>query len=324
MIRKTLLVITSLIAFNCFAQNNDSSTLNPTKDTVIFSSTKDTVKVGKLVIVTKRKNGGTGTDIKISNDTLFTSSSTKDTVRIGKVIIVTKRGQNRTATNIKFAKRKQSQLISTNWWVFDLGFANLVDNTNYTTAQTQGYINNVNGAVTSNSMALRAGKTSNVNIWFFMQKLNISKHVLNLKYGLGLEMYNFRYEHSLSYRNDSYPYIFNDTVGFSKNKLYAGYLTVPLMINFKPIPSKRNSFSMSLGVSAGYLVGDHQKQVSDARGKQKFHGDFDLNPWRFATIGEIGLGPVRLYGSYSLNGLYKKSTGLDQTPYAVGIRFSNW
>jgi hypothetical protein len=287
MMRKTLLVITSLITLNSFAQNNDSVKIISPSDTIIIASSKDTVRVGKLLIVTKN-------------------------VRHSKT------------TSIKFDKSKQQKLISTNWWVFDLGFANVVDNTNYTTAQTQGYINTVNGPVTANSMALRAGKTSNVNIWFFMQKLNISKHVLNLKYGLGLEMYNFRYEHNLSYRNDPYPYIFNDTVSFSKNKLYVGYLTVPLMINIKPIPSKRNSFSMSFGVSAGYLVGDHQKQISEARGKQKYRGDFDLNPWRFATIGEIGLGPVRLYGSYSLNGLYKKTTGIDQTPYAVGVRFSNW
>jgi hypothetical protein len=49
-----------------------------------------------------------------------------------------------------------------------------------------------------------------------------------------------------------------------------------------------------------------------------------LQPWRFAVVGELGLGPVRLYGSYSLNDLHKESTGLKQTPYAVGIRFSNW
>ena len=47
-------------------------------------------------------------------------------------------------------------------------------------------------------------------------------------------------------------------------------------------------------------------------------------PWRFAAIAEIGLGPVRLYGSYSLNRLQKEITRVEQYPYAVGIRFSNW
>ena len=31
---------------------------------------------------------------------------------------------------------------------------------------------------------------------------------------------------------------------------------------------------------------------------KKLHGSFDLDPWRFAYVGEVGFGPVRLYGSY--------------------------
>lgn len=257
-----------------------------------------------------------------------------DTIYSGNFLIV-KKNKNNTAdkdhavsisigNNSGSARRKHSN-ISTNWWIFDLGFTNVRDNTNYTTAQSMGYLKTVNGSqVTQNSFGLNTGKSSNVNIWFFMQKLNISQHVLNLKYGLGLEMYNFRYDHSLSYRTSPSPYVFNDTIGFSKNKLYVGYITVPLMININATPHRRNGFSISGGVSAGYLLNDHNKQISGERGKQKYHGDLGLQPWRFAAITELGIGPVRLYGSYSLNALHKENTGIDQFPYAVGIRFSKW
>jgi hypothetical protein len=286
-----LFFITSVITLHSFAQHNDSVKIISQKDTVVASlpNEKETVLM-----------------------------------RVGKLIVITKGSSKKTTANVESRNNKKPKPVSTNWWVIDLGFANLVDNTNYTTAQTQGYLNNVNGDVTANSMALRTWKTSNVNIWFFMQKLNIHRNAFNLKYGLGLEMYNFRYKHNLSYRKDPYPHILNDTLNFSKNKLYAGYLTVPLMLNFNPLPNNHNSFSMSVGVSAGYLVGSHQKQISSELGKQKYRDDFNLNPWRFAAVGEIGLGEIRLYGSYSLNGLYKPSTGLNQTPYAVGIRLSNW
>jgi hypothetical protein len=157
-----------------------------------------------------------------------------------------------------------------------------------------------------------------------MQRLNIYQHTFSLKYGLGLEMYNFRYDRSLSYRSNPIPNAFNDTIGFSKNKLYAGYITVPLMLNFNATPHRSNGFSISAGVSAGYLVNDHNKQISNERGKQKYHGDLALQPWRLAAITELGIGPVRLYGSYSFNALHKESTGLNQFPYAVGIRFSKW
>lgn len=56
----------------------------------------------------------------------------------------------------------------------------------------------------------------------------------------------------------------------------------------------------------------------------KYGGDFNFEPFRLAAIGEVGLGPVRLYGTYSLNKLQKDITKVEQFPYAVGIRFSNW
>ena len=96
------------------------------------------------------------------------------------------------------------------------------------------------------------------------------------------------------------------------------------MVNINATPNKHKGFSLSAGVSAGYLVGSRNKQVSDARGKVKYKGDFDLQPFRLAAVAEIGLGPVRLYGSYSLNKLHNDATRLEQYPYALGIRFSNW
>ena len=209
----------------------------------------------------------------------------------------------------------------------DLGFANMRDNTNYTSAATGGYFKTLrpaDGAVNQNSYKLIPGKSSNVNLWFFMQKLNIVKHVVNLKYGLGLEMYNYRYDTRLSFRKDPQPFVFNDSIGFTKNKLYVEYLTVPLMLNINTTPDSRRGFSFSAGVSAGYLTNSRNKQISAERGKQKIKGDFNFEPWRIAAIGELGLGPIRLYGSYSLNRLQSDITKVEQYPYTVGIRLSNW
>lgn len=72
-------------------------------------------------------------------------------------------------------------------------------------------------------------------------------------------MYNFRYDTRLSYRKDPQPYVYNDSIGFSKNKLYAGYLTVPFMVNVNTTPNNRKGFSFSAGVSAGYLFEQPQQ-----------------------------------------------------------------
>jgi hypothetical protein len=209
----------------------------------------------------------------------------------------------------------------------DLGFANMRDNTDYTSAQAGPFLKTLrpaNGSVNQDNYKLNTGKSSNVNIWLFMQKVNIIKHVINLKYGLGLEMYNFRYDTHLSFRNDPQPFVFNDSISFTKNKLYVEYLTVPIMLNINTTPDSRRGFSFSGGISAGYLTNSRNKQISGERGKQKYKGDFNFEAWRVAAVGELGLGPVRLYGSYSLNRLQKEVTRLEQYPYTVGIRFSNW
>ena len=261
-----------------------------------------------------------------------------DTVKVGNFIIIKKnrgnevseysRKDNQYNYDYKVQRRsRKNSNISTNWFIMDLGFANVRDETNYSNAQAGSYfkvLKPADGKVNENSYQLNTGKSSNVNIWFFMQKLNISKHMFNLKYGMGLEMYNFRYESRISYRKDPDTYVFNDSIGFTKNKLFIEYLTIPMMINFNSTPNSRRGFSLSAGISAGYLINSRNKQISGERGKQKYKNDFNFEPWRLATIAEIGLGPVMLYGSYSLNRLQRDITRVEQYPYTIGIRFSTW
>ncbi len=278
----TLMLATLLVAVTAFAQNDTTD------------QKTDTIKVGKFIIIKKNKNESGPND-----------------------------GSKNTTVIIQNRPYKPTN-ISTNWWIFDLGFANVNDKTVYGSAAANSYLKTIRPAeqpFSSNDLKLRASKSSNVNIWIFMQRLNLTKGVLNLKYGLGLEMFNYRYENNISYHKNP-AYIFRDSIDFSKNKLYAGYLTVPFMVNVNTNPGNRKSLSFSAGVSAGYLVASRNKQISSERGKTKTRGDFDLEKFRLAYIGELGLGPVRLFGSYSINTLHQN--GLQQYPYSLGIRFSNW
>lgn len=262
-----------------------------------------------------------------------TDSTTQqsDTIRVGKYVIIKKKKNpmgekdNDRSTTVVIERRKQKPTnVSTNWWIVDLGFANVKDETAYGSAAANNYLKTIRpgeAAFNKNDLDLRSGKSSNVNIWIFMQRLNITKGIINLKYGLGLEMFNYRYESNISYHKNP-AYIFRDSINFSKNKLYTGYLTIPFMVNINTHPGQKKGLSLSAGVSAGYLVASRNKQISDERGKTKTRGDFDLEQFRLAYIGELGLGPIRLFGSYSMNPLHEN--GLKQYPYSMGIRFSNW
>lgn len=312
---------------------------------------QDTIKIGNMLIVggnadsknskennvniiidakgkPSQKNGVT---IYGMNDTLV--AITDDTVKVGRLKIINKSegssgyGQKNWESLLDgdFKKTKISierdpkklKPISTNWWVFDLGFANLVDNTIQNST--------VSTLPKSTDLKLNNVKSSNVNIWIVQQKLNLYKHYWNFKYGVGIEMYNFRFEKPISFSNTSGNYTYFDVVDFKKNKLFVEYLTVPVLLNYHSNPQNSKSFYASIGMSAGYLIQSHTKQISDERGKRKVNGNFNLNNFKLATVGELGIGSVRLYGSYSRTNMFdEKLTNFDMNPFAIGLRFSKF
>lgn len=262
-----------------------------------------------------------------------------DTIRIGGMIILKKGEANerkRVTVTVGNPHSHRQSNVSTSYMIFDLGFANWTDKTDYASATSDGFLVNRPGYsdLSANDLKLRTIKSVNVNIWFFMQRLNLVKHYVNLKYGLGLELNNYRFKSDISFnegannpynplQNISHPFIMRDSISFSKNKLAADYITVPLMLNFCTNPNdNKKGISLSAGVSMGYLYSSRNKQKSSERGKQKNRGDYDIQQWKFSYIGELGLGPVHLYGSYSPKSIFKND--LNFTPYNIGIRLSNW
>ena len=248
----------------------------------------------------------------------------EDTLHIGNMLIIKSGKENNGADSYTNHKRHTHNYyrpsnIRTNWLVVDLGFANYTDNTNYASSAAQRFA----PGSTGDWFNLRNGKSVDVNIWLFMQRLNLIHHILNLEYGLGIELNNYRYDAPVLFSENPNTLVTYDSLrNYKKDKLAANYVTVPLMLNFDFTPHRRNGFGLSVGASAGYLYSSHQKIITAEDGKQKKHDDFDLNPWKISWIAELQLGPVKLYGSYATQNMFKR--GLDQIPYTVGIRLSNW
>ena len=292
-----------------------------------------------IVLIGFSSSAQTDSTIVVDSTKILTKN---DTIRIGNILIIKRgnknssgqEGEANTSMGRQNHEKKRNSKVSTNWWIVDIGFSNYDDQTNY--ASTGSYLVNKPGspALDRGDFKLRTGKSINLNLWFFMQRLSIVKNYVNLKYGLGMELNNYRYKSSISYKENGFiPYtaglqtsnafIFRDSIAFSKNKLAADYLTVPLMINFASNPHSSNKgISVSFGASAGYLYSQRNKQKSDQRGKEKNKGEYDLERFKLSYVAELGLGPVRLYGSYSPKSMYENA--LDMRPYNVGFRFSNW
>ena len=356
--KKTITTLTAcfIMAFSLTALAQNDSTKTNTNKIIIES---DTIRIGDMLIIKKqgdrnnnndnksyynrKRNRLYGTSLNITNgrikkDTFL--SVNDDTVRLGRLNIIKSQDSNNkkdwesmiedgdfdnTRISIERAPKKLKN-VTTNWFSFDLGYANYRDESPQMVASMiypgQPYSKYF---VNSGSLKLDNRKASNFNIWIVQQKLNVYQHKINLKYGVGFEMFNFRFEQPVSFRNEPGKTVFIDDVNFTKNKLFTKYLTVPVQLNFQPNPYSRKGFYASIGLSAGYLVDARNKQISPERGKQKYDGTFELNNLRFATIGELGIGGIRLYGSYgSINLFDKNQTHFSFFPYALGLRFGNF
>jgi len=354
-----------LLSLSTLAQNDSSRTSPSIKLVADSSyNANDTINIGDMLIIKKQENQYNsnnsyyrgrrnwnsynnkkrnrlyGTTLNITNgrikkDTFL--SVNDDTVRLGRLNIIKSQDSNNkkdwesmiedgdfdnTRISIERAPKKLKN-VTTNWFSFDLGYANYRDESpqkmaDFSLPYSKYFVN-------SSSLKLDNRKASNFNIWIVQQKLNLYQHKINLKYGVGFEMFNFRFEQPVSFRNEPDKTVFIDDVNFTKNKLFVKYLTVPVQLNFQPNPYSRKGFYASIGLSAGYLVDARNKQISPERGKQKYDGTFELNNLRLATIGELGIGSIRLYGSYgSINLFDKNQSDFSLFPYALGLRFSNF
>ena len=313
-------VVLSSIAVFSFAQ----------QDTSKMKSKVDTLKVGGMTILKSAEDKRV--EIKVSD----TSILPIDTIKVGGITVIGKglsqsideltealrslKGAGTLLTDL--VRKKKIKKVSTNWLIWDLGFSGYSDKTNYNSSSAQSFLHDQGGiAASKGDYALRGSRISNFNLWFFMQRIRIASGVLNFKYGLGIESNNYFFKSGITYVDGTSPYTTRSSTNISKNKLVANYLTVPLMLNVNTNPTKgKKAFQFSAGVSGGYLYSSRQKQITDA-GKNKVKTDFNLERFKASYVGELGLGPVKLYASIAMRPMHQY--GLDQRPYTVGVRFSN-
>lgn len=223
----------------------------------------------------------------------------------------------------KLDSKVRPRTVKTEWMILDLGVSNFIDRTNYAGTDAISYAGD---GVNKEWLHIKPFRSRNVNLWFVMQQVNLVRHAVNLKYGLGLELNNYHYNQPIRYSALTEPVANPQVIKldntadrvYKKNKLAADYVTVPLMLNFNFTPYSLYSFELSSGISVGYLYSSRNKTITSDEGKKKERGDFDLSPWKLSYVAEAKLGFITLYGSYAFKNMYRR--GLDIAPYNVGIR----
>ncbi len=217
---------------------------------------------------------------------------------------------------------KEEGDFDTHWVLMDLGLNTIADNTNYNSAAAKAFLNVPASRQNSSLFNLRQGKSVNVNIYPFMETVYALKRrnqKINISTGLGLQLYNFRYENPISYTRNPNTVVL-DATSYKKDKLAFDYLNIPLMITFKTRIYNNKWLVYGVGITGGYSISTWIKQESGA-GRMKLHDSFGFANFNSCLTGEIGISTgIRFYGTYQLTNMFDASTGMNQHPISFGVR----
>jgi len=291
---KTIILLASGLLFSLTTRAQDSTE-------------KDKSYILDLGKIKKQENTGT------PGDTSTIIENSKTSISLGT-------GGLKVGKNISGEGRRK---VSLHFLMLDLGINALNDRTDYASPGAKSYLQVSPDKQNGNLFSLRPAKSINVNIWPVLANFNLftsNFQKISLYTGAGMQLYNFRFNKRITYLNETNPMIIEDSVSFSKNKLAFAYVSIPLMLNFQTRIAGKTWLTYGFGLIGGYAFDIWTKQISDERGKQKNHDQFNFNRFNLNLSGEIGIkNIIRFYGTYQVTNMYENS--LVQNPYCIGIRF---
>jgi hypothetical protein len=254
-------------------------------------------------------------------------TSGSDTVNIGKnkVIIsdnddehsrieITDEDGDGKHASIHFHNSKKTQA---HWGGFELGFNNYGEKP-FSTTLPEGY----------DFLELNTGKSIAVNLNLFDWKEKIVGRKLMFVTGLGISWNNWKFSGDRTLiPNASELSASYDSIDYSKNKLTASYINLPLLLEFNTDEYEKKTFHVGTGIIMGYRIGSHTKQEYDLNGSSstiKKFDDFNLNAFRYDATLRVGYRGYTVFVSYGLNNLFKKSESPELHSLTFGLTLLNW
>ena len=292
---------------------------------VVQTQAQDTthVKVMKKNIVTVSEEP-TKTEVSLLNDKINIKDnyfSDTTSIRIGRRNIEIIEGKSRTYVNVTKEEKwenghKWRKEFNGHWSGLQLGVNGLYD-TDYSMYENPE----------DEFMDLNQSASLEVNINFVEYNISLKDHRIGIVSGLGLSWNNYKFDNSLTIDKMEdgliHPIDIEEN-NFKKSKLMVSYLTLPLMLEVQiPVNGHSNSLFISGGMVGGLNIGSHTKVKND-HSKDKDRGSFNINPFKYSAIAQIGLRNFSLYATYSFSSLFKDGKGPEMYPFSIGLSLINF
>lgn len=155
-----------------------------------------------------------------------------------------------------------------------------------------------------------------------------SKSALKLGYGLGIEWYNFMFDHNRVVQNRSNYTAFqpvfdanNQELRYTKNKLSVSYLTIPIMPYFS-FPKSSTFQMIAVGGYISYRIDSWTKTIEEKNENLvKNSNNFNLNQFRYGLKAEFAIKNFPdIFFNYDLSPIFDVNRGPKMTGFSFGIK----
>lgn len=207
---------------------------------------------------------------------------------------------------------RRSRRSEAHWAGLDFGFMMLMDENFDNTFADNRYWNN------------DAARSQVWNLNILEHKFNFGTPYVGLTTGLGFSWtsVSFKNNYLIQANADSTFAVVDSVHQYSKNKLKASYLTVPLMLEFNTSANEDRSFYLAAGVVGGVRLTSKTKRKGEIDGKEfkeKVKGRYNLNPFKLDAAVRLGFGDWGVFANYSLLPLFEQGTTVEVYPLTFGL-----
>jgi Outer membrane protein beta-barrel domain len=245
----------------------------------------------------------------------------KDTtnIRIGDMkVIMIDEGDDDDSLDVTFDDDDDNRLELTHFGGIDMGFNMLLN--------ADGKI----GVDTADSwLELDYGRSMSWRVNLFEEKIRLYKDYIGILIGAGFTYNSYGLKNNVDVATSDSLGTFGverntEDVDYSKNKLRASYINVPVMLEINTSEEPEKSFHFAAGVTGGWRMGAVTKQKfenDDEEIRLRRKSDFNLSDWTLDASVRVGYSDITVWANYGLTPLFQKDKGPEVYPLSVGIQF---
>jgi hypothetical protein len=209
----------------------------------------------------------------------------------------------------------KKNLYNGQWQGFDFGFMSTNKSTQWS-----------NNILQSTSIGLNV----------FEHKIPLFKQYIGITTGFGFNIKTYTFGDAYSFlSSDSTidlvkgnPSLYDASATIKSSALNLGFFQIPLLLDFSTKKSQKKAISLAVGVVGGIrLFTNHRLQGKYGNGDRfnnviRDNKYFHTNLLSLDGMVRVAYGAYGLFGSYSLNGLFKKDAVEKISPISIGVSFN--